>query len=374
MKKKYRIGLVGFAHMHVLDQIKPFLTMPERVEWIGAADVKPMVESEYFESSSRSMNLKLCQEQCGFTEVFEDYQQLLELKPDLVLVNCENAYHGTVSPEILMRGIHVIVEKPLAYSTEHAMAIARASRIGKADCIINWPTTWQASIRLGQKLVSEGVIGKVYRFQFRNPDSLGPFSYGQVMTDRQLGKEWWHQEAAGGGSMLDYCCYGTILSNWYLGEKPLGVYGLKANFNHRFGDAEDYASLMVRYPEAVSILEGTWNTVSSGYDSGPIVWGEKGALIVENGGDHGIHANVSVYHDRYSTTPNEVYSSDDYPLPAGRSNLAEEVFHHLETGEPLHATMDLNNNLWSAAMLDAGLRSSRSLKMEEVKTPCWAIG
>ena len=33
-----------------------------------------------------------------------------------------------------------------------------------------------------------------------------------------------------------------------------------------------------------------------------------------------------------------VYSSDDYPLPAGRSNLAEEVFHHLETGEPLHAT------------------------------------
>ena len=372
--KKYRIGLVGFAHMHVLDQIKPFLSMPERVEWIGASDIKPMVESEYFESSSRSMNLKLCQEQCGFTRVFEDYRDLLDLKPDLVLVNCENAFHGIIIPEILMRGIHVVVEKPLAYSTEHAMAIARASRIGKADCMINWPTTWQASVRLGQKLVSEGVVGKVYRFQFRNPDSLGPFSYGQVMTDRQLGKEWWHQEAAGGGSLLDYCCYGTILSNWYLGEKPQGVYGLKANFNHRFGDAEDYASLMVRYPEAVSILEGTWNTISSGYPSGPIVWGEKGALIVENGGDHGIHANVCVYLDRYSTTPSKVYCSDDYPLPEGRSNLAQEVFHHLETGEPVHYTMDLNNNLWSAAMLDAGIRSSRSLNMEEVKTACWTIG
>lgn len=81
--KKYRIGLVGFAHMHVLDQIKPFLSMPERVEWIGASDIKPMVESEYFESSSRSMNLKLCQEQCGFTRVFEDYRDLLDLKPDL---------------------------------------------------------------------------------------------------------------------------------------------------------------------------------------------------------------------------------------------------------------------------------------------------
>ena len=97
---------------------------------------------------------------------------------------------------------------------------------------------------------------------------MGPFSYGQVMTDRQLGKEWWHQEAAGGGSMLDYCCYGTILSNWYLGEKPLGVYGLKANFNHRFGDAEDYASLMVRYPEAVSILEKVKDTFEY-----PVYWG-----------------------------------------------------------------------------------------------------
>ena len=44
--KKYRIGLVGFAHMHVLDQIKPFLSMPERVEWIGASDIKPLHEPE----------------------------------------------------------------------------------------------------------------------------------------------------------------------------------------------------------------------------------------------------------------------------------------------------------------------------------------
>ena len=88
----------------------------------------------------------------------------------------------------------------------------------------------------------------------------------------------------------------------------------------------------------------------------------------------GIHANVSVYHDRYSTTPNEVYSSDDYPLPAGRSNLAEEEFPHLETGEPLHATMDLNISFGQRQCWTRAYRSSRSLKMEEVKTPCWTIG
>ena len=97
-------------------------------------------------------------------------------------------------------------------------------------------------------------------------------------------------------------------------------------------------------------------------------------MIVENGGDHGAHANVCVYHDRYSTTPSEVYCSDDYPLPEGRDDLAKEVFYHLETGEPIHYTMDLQNNILSAAMLDAGLRSSRSLQMENIKNACWTIG
>ena len=89
--KKYRIGLVGFAHMHVLGQIKPFLSMPERVEWIGASDIKPMVESEYFESSSRSMNLKLCQEQCGFTRVFEDYRDLFNKYDTLTKISFDYA-------------------------------------------------------------------------------------------------------------------------------------------------------------------------------------------------------------------------------------------------------------------------------------------
>lgn len=373
MQKKYKIGIVGFAHMHILDQIKSFIAMPERVEWLGGADVKPLVQPESHESSTRGFNMETCRKECPLPRIFDDYRDLLDLQPDIVLVDCENAFNGIVIPEVLMRGIHVIVEKPLAYSMEHAMAIQRASRIGNAVAVTNWPTTWEPAIRLGQKLVSEGVIGKVYRFQFRNPDSLGPFSYGQQMTDRELGLEWWHQTAAGGGSLLDYCSYGSVLSRWYLGVKPVSAYGLKANFDHRFGDAEDYAAIMVRFPEAVAFLEGTWNTISSGYPSGPIVWGTEGALIVEND-DHGNASRVCIYRDRYSTTPSEVFNLDDYPLPEGRANLAEEVFHHLETGEPLHPTLDLSTNLDAVSILDAGIRSSQSLKMELVRDACWTIG
>ncbi len=94
---------------------------------------------------------------------------------------------------------------------------------------------------------------------------------------------------------------------------------------------------------------------------------------MENGGDHGILPTFVFTSIVIDNAQNSVFLTR-YPLLEGRSNLAQEVFHHLETGEPVHYTMDLNNNLWSAAMLDAGIRSSRSLKMEEVKTACWTIG
>lgn len=373
MSKKYKIGLVGFAHMHVLDQIKPFLKVPERVEWIGCADVKPLVEPISQEPSTRGVNMKTCIEQCSIKHVYEDYHDLLDRKPDIVLCNCENAFHGKVISEILMRGIHTVVEKPLAYTMEQMAQIERASRLGKASIITNWPVAWEQGPYLVKKLLDEGAIGKPYRFQYRNADSMGPFSYGQVMTDEELGREWWHQAAAGGGSMLDYCCYGSMLAAWCLNAQPQSAFGLKANFNHRFGDAEDYANITVKFPEAVAILEGTWNTISSGYPSGPIVWGEKGALILDNG-DHFEHVKVNLYKGRYSTTPDEVYEVDNFPLPKGRADLAEEVLHHLDTGEPLNELLALKANIAAAQILDAGVRSAASGKEERTRDINWTIG
>ena len=373
MNRKYRIGLLGFAHMHVHDQVKAFLKCKEKIDWIGCADVPPITASISNQPSTRSANMRFCIEQCGIQNVYEDYHKLIDLKPDIMLVNCENAFHGKVISEVLMHGIHVIVEKPLAYSMEHAAAIERASRMGHATVITNWPVAWQSGIRLAKQLLDEGVIGNVYRFQFRNQDSMGPFSYGQTMTDAELGSEWWHQDAAGGGSMLDYCCYGSMLSVWYLNAKPLSAYGLKANFGHRFGDAEDYASILVKFPEAVALLEGTWNTISSGILSGPIVWGEKGALIVDNG-VHNEHVKVLLFTERYSQTPSKIWEADDYPLPAGRATLAEEVFHHLETGEPLNPMLALDTNILATQILDAGRRSAISGREEHTRGVCWTIG
>ena len=69
---------------------------------------------------------------------------------------------------------------------------------------------------------------------------------------------------------------------------------------------------------------------------------------------------------------NEVVEGD--PLPVGRATLAEEFFHHLKTGEPLHPTLDPSLNLETMAILDAGIRSAASGQVELVNDAAWCIG
>ena len=75
----------------------------------------------------------------------------------------------------------------------------------------------------------------------------------------------------------------------------------------------------------------------------------------------------------YSPTGQRLKLEGD-PLPEGRETLAREFIHHLETGEPLHPTLEMMQNLEAMAILDAGIRSAASGKMELVNNITWCIG
>jgi len=235
-------------------------------------------------------------------------------------------------------------------------------------------------VRKTRDLIAEGRIGDVWEVKWRNGASMGPLAYGhgdQAFTDDEKGAEWWHHAAPGGGALLDYCCYGACLSRWFIGEPAVAATAMKANFRSHFGDAEDNAVITVRFPRALAILEGTWTTWAVGVPTGPIVYGSQGALVVNSrpdpSGGRPIPV-VEVYTSRNAQPwqPDEVLEGD--PLPAGRATEAEEFFHHLETGEPLHPTLQMDLNLEAMAILDAGHRSAASGHLETVDDATWCIG
>lgn len=385
-KNRYRIGVIGFAHMHVNTLLDNFAALPN-VEWVACADTVPDVPTLSREPSTRTANLERALNETGIPKSYDDYREMLEQEEfDIVIFCPENAKHAEVCEAIAAKGAHMVTEKPMASTLSDALRMARAVKSAGVSLMVNWPNAWSSSVRKAKELLDAGEIGRVWEVKWRNGASMGPLSYGQDVTDTEKGAEWWHQAAPGGGALLDYCCYGAVLSRWYIGEKAQAAWGMKANLNSHYGDADDNAVITVRFPQAMAILEGTWTTYHVGVPTGPVVYGTEGTMVVS----HPDKTQVAIYKERKSIThekllaevnkkaaagypqPTAVYDGD--PLPEGRQTLAEEFIHHLETGEPLHPMLDLPMNVDAMAILDAGIRSADTGHFEMANDANWTIG
>lgn len=363
MAKTYRLGVIGFAHMHVNTLIDCFAELPD-VEWVACADTEPAAPSLSQDFGTRGTNLKRAMEYTRIPKAYEDYREMLAKEQfDIIIVCSENSRHSEIVIEIARTGAHIVVEKPMATTYRDALLMANAARHNNVSLAINWPSTWQPINRRAQEMVADGAIGEVWKFKYANSFSLGPMEWGQNLTDTEKAAEWWHQRSVGGGAFFDYCSYGACLSRWFIGQSAVGAYGLTANFLSTYGDAEDNGLVMVRFPKAVAVLEGSWTTPHFGVASGPIVYGSKGTLVCD-----GSKGTISIYKERNGEP--EIY--EGVSLPEGRDNIAKEFIHHLKTGEPLHPTLDLQINLDAMAILDAGLRSATSAQFELARDENWS--
>jgi predicted dehydrogenase len=389
MANTYRLGAIGFAHMHVNTLLDRFAELPAarvagatvaNVEWVACADTVPAVPSRTLKPSSRGANLKRAHEVIGIPKVYDDYREMLEREQFDIIVLCpENARHGEVAEAVASKGVHMVTEKPMAASLSDALRMARAAQANDVALMVNWPTTWSPAVRAMKALIDEGTIGDVWEVKWRNGASMGPLSYTKgedAFTDAEKGAEWWHQTAPGGGALLDYCCYGACLSRWYLGEPAVAATALRANLTSHYGDADDNAVITVRFPKALALLEATWTTWHAGVPTGPIVYGTQGTMVVNTrpNADGQPTAVVEVYTTRGSGSAVPDRIVEGAPLPAGRATLAQEFIHHLETDEPLHPTLDMRQNLEVMAILDAGIRSANSGQVELVNDATWCIG
>jgi glucose-fructose oxidoreductase len=371
MATTYRLGVIGFAHGHVRGLIDRFDELPN-VEWVACADTVPEVEPLSAKPTTRGANLKQAQEKTGIPKTYDDYHEMLDTEEFDIIIFCpENAKHAEVAEAVAAHGIHMVTEKPMADTLSNALRMARAAKANDVELMVNWPTTWNPAVRTMKELIDAGTIGDVWQIKYRNGGSLGALGYNKgedALTDQEKASEWWYQTAPGGGAMLDYCCYGSCLSRWYIGEPAVAAWGMRANVSKHFSEADDNGIIAVRFPQAMALLEGSWSTVHRGVRNGPIAYGTEGTLVADRQG--GIRVYTSRNYD--------VEAYDDYvepaPLPEGRATPAEAFVHHLETGEPLHPTLEMMFNLDAMAILDAGIRSAASGKQEMVENATWCIG
>lgn len=171
-------------------------------------------------------------------------------------------------------GIPVMMEKPMAVSVDDARAIAAAAKKGGIPVVVNYETTWYASVHRAYDLVHrQEAIGGLRKIVVRDghagPAAICSPFFLAWLTDPVLN---------GGGALMDFGCYGADLVTWLMdGKRPTSVFAVTQKFQPEvYPKVDDEATIVLTYPQTQAIIQASWNWPYGRKDMD--IYGRNGAL------------------------------------------------------------------------------------------------
>jgi len=193
-ESKLRLAVVGCGAISTLYHL-PAIALSDRVEAAVLVDV----------DTERAGKLA---ERFGVPEVAKDTGSLPG-RVDAAIVALPNNLHAPVSIDLLQRGVHVLVEKPMAISVRECEAMIAAAEGSGATLAVGHEFRFFDSSLLVRDLLREGILGTIRRFELHQ----GVISHWPFATDFLLKKE-----TAGGGVLADFGVHVLDLLLWWLGD------------------------------------------------------------------------------------------------------------------------------------------------------------
>jgi UDP-N-acetylglucosamine 3-dehydrogenase len=129
------------------------------VELVGVADVN----AELAEAVARRYG----------TRAYSDYRRLLdEQKPDALTVAVPTQDHLGVALEALQRGIHLLIEKPIAFTVDEGQRIVAAAAATGAQLMVGHIERFNPAVVALKAHLAQGELGRVFQIDARRQ---GPF-------------------------------------------------------------------------------------------------------------------------------------------------------------------------------------------------------
>ena len=267
-QKPLRVAVVGLVHTHV-HWILGYQKKNE-IELVGIAEPNRSLAERYSKQHGYSMSM-----------VYNTMEEMIEkTKPEAVLAFNTIYDHLNVVEYCAPRGIHVMVEKPLAVNNEHAAKMLTLAKKHNIHLLTNYETTWYGSnARTYQIIKDDKSIGDIRKIVFHTGHP-GPVEIGcnpeflEWLTDPVLN---------GGGAITDFGCYGADLATWFMnGETPLSVTAVTQQIKPElYPKVDDEATIILTYKKAQVIIQASWNWPFGRKDM--YVYGKTGFVFCKDG-------------------------------------------------------------------------------------------
>ncbi|RMG74399.1 MAG: gfo/Idh/MocA family oxidoreductase [Bacteroidetes bacterium] len=325
-----RVGIAGLSHDHAHGIFNR--ADAGEIEIVGIAEANQALAGRYARQYGLPESL-----------FFPDLESLIAARePQAVAAFNAIAAHRAVVEACAPRGIHVMVEKPLATTYADAQAMAALARQHDIHLLTNYETTWYPS----------------HWAQYETRAQLGPIRKMVVHDGHQGPREigcseeflaWLTDPAQNGaGALFDFGCYGANLMTWFMeSQKPLSVTAVTQQIKPDiYPRVDDEATIILTYPGAQGIIQASWNWPYNRKDA--FVYGRDGYC-------HALDRSRLEQRlpDQAATT------LQTEAIPRGQT----EAFAYLAAvvrGEidPAGSRSSLDNNLLVVQILDAARRSA----------------
>lgn len=345
-QKPIRLGVVGLSHGHV--------------GWIlgredlGDVEMVGIVETDVVLAKRLSDEYKFPMDM-----VFATIEEMITAKNPEAVAAFGTIYDHLVVVEVCApKGIHVMVEKPLAVSLDHAVKMEALATKHKIQLLTNYETSWYPTNIKAKEMLKNGSIGElrkvIVRDGHRGPKKIGVNNeFLAWLTDPILN---------GGGAIMDFGCYGANLLTWlHQGKKPNSITAvtqqLQAKNNPK---VDDDATIILTYDESMAILQPSWNWPIGRKDME--IYGALGAVYADTRNQFRLRVA-----EGYDGFDEKIYDLEERKPPF---NDPFALFASVISGELKLEPFDpysLENNMITMQILDAAVKSSKNGKTVNLK-------
>lgn len=225
-----------------------------------------------------------------YTDVDTMLRELPELDAaDVCVWNCS---HAECSIKALNAGLHVLCEKPMAYSAEEAIQMNEAAKKNNKLLMIGFVLRFSDDAKIAKDFIDNGYIGDIY------------YSKAQYIRRHGSPGGWFaNKKLSGGGPIIDLGVHVIDLTRYLMGNpKPVSVYAasfdnigrrdyLKTDVGWKprdakdtdVSDVEDFATAIIRYDNgAITQLETSY-TINGEDQAKRQLFGTKAGLDLSDG-------------------------------------------------------------------------------------------
>ncbi len=335
--KPLRVAIAGLVHGHVDGFLRSARNRPD-IQIVGIFDPDAALQQRYAQRYSLANAL-----------FFSDLGAMLDkVKPEAVASFTNTFDHAMVVEACALRSTHVMMEKPLAVNMQQARAIQNAATSGGIEVIVNYETTWYASHGAMWNIIKEKRAAGDIRKMAAMDGHQGPKEIG-------VGPEFlgWLTDPVknGAGALFDFGCYGANLMTWMMdNQRPLSVTAVLQRIKPQiYSKVDDEATILLEYPQAQGIVQGSWNWPFSRKDFE--VYGQNGYAIATGG--NGLRVRLPREQEQTQTPA---------ALPAEERDSISYLNAIVRGKRKPSGLSSLENNMIVTEILEAARESSRTGK------------